>query len=76
MARSRKGGLLARQKSALALLEAQYEKFRKAKEDKAPWTTTRNGKPHYHKGRSYDAECARLQSEIKHLKGKINKVSA
>lgn len=76
MARSRKGGLLARQKSALALLEAQYEKFRKAGEDKAPWTTTRNGKLHQHKGRSYDSECARFQGEIKHLKEKIAKRGA
>lgn len=41
MSRSRKGGLLARRKSALALLEARYEAFKAAKEDKAPWTTVR-----------------------------------
>ena len=73
MARSRKGGLTARRKSALALLEAQYEKFKKAGKDKAPWTTTRNGKPHLHEGRSYKAECTRLQNEIQNLKSKLSR---
>lgn len=73
MARSHKGGLTARRKSALALLEAQYEKFKKAGEDKAPWTTTRNGRTHLHKGRSYQAECARLLNEINILKAKLSR---
>lgn len=47
MSRSRKGGKYARQKTALALLEATYERFKAAKEDKAPWTTTCNGKPFF-----------------------------
>ena len=71
MGKSRKGGLLGRRKSALALLEARYEKFKAAKEDKAPWTSTRNGKPHQHAGRSYDQECQRLSREIEVLKTKI-----
>ena len=76
MARSRKGGKVARQKSALALLEARYEAFKAAKEDKAPWTTSRKGKPRVHPGRSYQDECARLANEIKVLKAKISKVIA
>lgn len=73
MSRSKKGGKYTRQKTALALLEATYEKFKAAKEDKAPWTTTRDGKPHYHAGRSYAEECQRLSEAISHLKTKINK---
>lgn len=76
MARSHKGGKVARQKSALALLEARYEAFKAAKEDKAPWTTSRKGKPRVHPGRSYQDECARLANEIKVLKAKISKVIA
>ena len=74
MARSRKGGRIARQKSALALLEARYEKFKAAKEDKKPWTT--HGDTKEHPGRSYEAECARLSNEIAVLKAKISKVVA
>lgn len=74
MARSKKGGLVARQKSALALLEARYEKFKAAKEDKKPWTTHHDTK--VHPGRSYEAECARMAAEIKILKDKIAKVVA
>lgn len=74
MAKSKKGGLVARQKSTLALLEARYEKFKAAKEDKKPWITHGNTK--VHPGRSYEAECTRLASEIKVLKAKISKVVA
>lgn len=75
MSRSHKGGKVARQKSALALLEARYEAFKAAKEDKAPWTTSRNGKSHTHSGRSYQDECTRLANEIAILKAKISKVA-
>ena len=74
MARSKKGGLYARRKTALALLEARYEKFKAAKEDKKPWTTHHNTK--VHPGRSYEAECARLSNEIAILKAKLSKVVA
>ena len=74
MAKSKKGGLVARQKSALALLEARYEKFKAAKEDKKPWTT--HGGTKEHPGRSYEDECARLSNEIKVLKAKISKIVA
>lgn len=62
---------LARRKSALALLEARYEKFKAAKEDKAPWTT--HGGTKSHPGRSYGAECDRLAKEIQILKDKVNR---
>ena len=71
MAKSKKGGRLGRQRSALALLEARYEKFKAAKEDKAPWITTRHGRKHEHAGRSYDQECQRLANEIARVKWKI-----
>lgn len=74
MSRSRKGGLLARRKSALALLEARYKKFKAAHEDKAPWITAKNSKhPRQHPGRSYKDECLRLEKEIEILKAKISK---
>jgi hypothetical protein len=75
MGKSRKGGLLGRRKSALALLEARYEEFKAAKEDKAPWTTTRNGRIHKHAGRTYAQECKRLAGEIETLKAKISRGS-
>ena len=74
MARSKKGGLYARRKTALALLEARYEKFKAANEDKKPWTT--HGGTKEHPGRSYEAECSRLSNEIALLKSKISKVVA
>ena len=60
-----------RQRAALARLEASYAKFKAAKEDKKPWTSTRNGREIFHKGRSYADECARLAHEIEILKTKI-----
>lgn len=74
MARSKAGGLVSRQKSALALLEARYEKFKAAKEDKKPWLT--HGKTKEHPGRSYQDECTRMANEIKVLKAKIAKATA
>lgn len=74
MARSKAGGRVARQKSALALLEARYEKFKAAHEDKKPWTTHHNTKEH--PGHSYEDECSRLSNEIAILKAKISKVIA
>lgn len=73
MGKSKKGGLIARRKSALARLEATYEKFKEAKKDKEPWVSTRNGFKHTHSGRSYAAECKRLSEEIANLKRNINK---
>ena len=69
-----KPGLMARRKSALKLLEAQLEKFQKAGEDKAPWTSTRNGGKRvvYHKGRPFQKEVERIAGEIKHLKELIH----
>lgn len=69
-----KGILLVRQKSALKRLEAAYEKFKAAREDKEPWTSTRKGRKIYHKGRSYSEECERMRNEISNLKKNISKV--
>ena len=69
-----KGFLVVRQKAALKRLEDAYEKFKAAGEDKKPWSSTRNGRTIYHKGRSYNAECERMKKEISILKDKISKV--
>ena len=63
--------LILRRKSALARLEETYEKFKVAKEDKKPWTTTRNGRTINHKGRTCAEERKRLSDEISHLKSLI-----
>ena len=68
-----KGSLIVRQKSALQRLEAAYEKFKAAGEDKKPWTSTRNGRQIYHRGLSYDKECKRLRDEISILREKVSK---
>ena len=68
-----KGSLVVRQKSALQRLEAAYNKFKAANEDKKPWSSTRNGKTVYHKGRSYSEECKRMLEEIANLKRNISK---
>ena len=68
-----RGLLIVRQKSALKRLEAAYEKFKAAGEDKKPWDTTRNGFPVHHKGRSYNEECERMKKEISILKDKISR---
>ena len=68
-----KGFLVVRQKAALKRLEAVYEKFKAAGEDKKPWSSTRNGRTVYHKGRSYNEECERMKKEISNLKENISK---
>ena len=62
---------IARQKSALARLEKQYEAFKAAGKDKAPHNSTRNGKTIHHPGRTYAEECHRLSEEISILKHKL-----
>ena len=69
-----KGELVVRQRAALKRLEAAYENFKAAGEDKKPWDSTRNGFPVHHKGRSYNEECERIKKEISILKDKISKV--
>lgn len=69
-----KGSLVVRERAALKRLEAVYEKFKAADEDKKPWDSTRNGFPVHHKGRSYNEECERMKKEISILKDKISKV--
>ena len=60
-----KGLLVVRQKAALKRLEAAYEKFKAAGEDKKPWSSTRNGFIVHHSGRSYNDECERIKKENK-----------
>jgi len=69
-----KGSLVVRERAALKRLEAAYEKFKAAGEDKKPWSSTRNGRTIYHKGRSYNEECERMKKEISILKDKLSKV--
>jgi iron-sulfur cluster repair protein YtfE (RIC family) len=69
-----KGSLVIRERNALKRLEAAYEKFKAAGEDKKPWSSTRNGRTIYHKGRSYNEECERMKKEISILKDKLSKV--
>lgn len=69
-----RGLLVVRQKAALKRLEAAYEKFKAAGEDKKPWDSTRNGFPVHHKGRSYNEECERMKKEIFVLKDKISRI--
>lgn len=73
MANSKGGrpGLNVRRKNALARLEQQYEAFKSAHTDKEGHWGTRNGKPHYHKPRTYEAECERFIRDIECLKAKI-----
>ena len=68
--RSKKGGLVARRRSALARLEATYNAFVKEGKDKKSWTT--NGGVREHLGGSYASECKRLQNEINVLKSRIH----
>lgn len=70
-----KGTLVVRKRAALERLEAAYEKFKAAGEDKKPWSSTRNGRIVYHKGRSYKDECSRMKTEIENLKRNIAKNS-
>ena len=68
-----KGSLVVREKSALKRLEAAYEAFKAAGEDKKPYDSTRNGRIIHHSGRSYNAECERMKKEIDNLKQNISK---
>lgn len=70
-----KGSLVVRERTALKRLEAAYEKFKAAGEDKKPWSSTRNGRTIFHKGRSYKEECERMKTEIANLKANISKNS-
>ena len=70
-----KGSLVIREKAALKRLEAAYEKFKAAGEDKKPWSSTRNGRIIYHSGKSYKEECERMRKEISNLKENISKNS-
>lgn len=70
-----KGSLVVRERTALKRLEAAYEKFKAAGEDKKPWSSTRNGRTIFHKGRSYKEECERMKIEIANLKANISKNS-
>ena len=68
-----KGSLVIRERAALKRLEATYEKFKAAGEDKKPWSSTRSGRTIYHKGRSYNEECERMKQEISNLKENVSK---
>jgi len=70
-----KGSLVVRQRAALQRLEAAYQRFKAAGEDKKPYDSTRNGRIIHHKGRSYNAECERMKQEIANLKENISKNS-
>ena len=52
--RKGKGSLVVRERAALKRLEAAYEKFKAAGEDKKPYDSTRNGRIIHHPGRSYN----------------------
>lgn len=68
-----KGISVVRQRAALERLEAAYNKFKAAGEDKKPWDSTRNGRPVHHMGKTYNEECQRMKNEIERLKSHINK---
>lgn len=70
-----RGNVVVRQRAALQRLEAAYEKFKAAGEDKKPWTSTRNGREVYHSGKTYNEECQRMKKEIENLKANISKNS-
>ena len=69
-----KGSLVIRERAALKRLEAAYETFKAAGEDKKPYDSTRNGRIIHHSGRSYNAECERMKKEIDNLKTNISKI--
>lgn len=75
MGKSRKGNLVVRQRVALQRLEAAYEEFKVAGEDKAPRTSSRDGGKRliHKKGRTFNEECKRMRNEISILKEKISK---
>jgi len=68
-----KGSLVVRERAALKRLEAAYEKFRAAGEDKKPWDSTRNGRVIHHSGKSFHQECERMKNEITLLKESLTK---
>lgn len=70
-----RGNIVVRQRAALQRLEAAYEKFKAAGEDKKPWTSTRNRREVYHSGKTYNEECQRMKKEIENLKANISKNS-
>ena len=70
-----KGSLVIRERAALKRLEAAYEAFKAAGEDKKPYDSTRNGRIIHHRGRSYNEECERMKKEISNLKENISKNS-
>ena len=70
-----KGSLVIRERAVLKRLEAAYEAFKAAGEDKKPWSSTRNGRTILHKGKSYNEECERMKKEISNLKENISKNS-
>ena len=70
-----KGNLVIRERAALKRLEAAYEKFKAAGEDKKPYDSTCNGQIIHHRGRSYNEECERIKKEISNLKENISKNS-
>lgn len=73
-----KGSLVSRQRAALKRLEAVYEKFKAAGEDKKPYDSTRNGGKRivHHFARSFNKECERMKKEIEILKDKLSKVTS
>ena len=68
-----KGSLVIRERAALKRLEAAYETFKAAGEDKKHYDSTRNGRIIHHQGRSYKEECERMKKEISNLKENISK---
>ena len=67
-----KGGKIkanARRKAALKRLEEHYKAFKAAGVDKEAYYT--HGGKKLHKGRSFEAECRRLETEIANLKAHI-----
>ena len=59
----------ARRKAALKRLEEHYKAFKAAGVDKEAYYT--HGGKKLHKGRSFEAECRRLETEITNLKAHI-----
>lgn len=69
---SNKGGKInanARRKAALKRLEKYYKAFKSAGVAKEAYYT--HGGKRLHKGRSFEAECRRLENEIANLKDYI-----
>lgn len=73
-----KKGKVVRQRAALKRLEAAYEAFKAAGEDKKPYDSTRNGGKRivHHSARSFNKECERMKKEIETLRDKLSKVTS